>query len=174
MQYDSFTVWPKIKLNKHYIQKSGLGLQLALNKPFVSLDEPSVASVGHLTGPRPRALMGRGIWRPTGGIICFWHFLVKFKRWVTGIQGTARCCSWCHPSLHRPGPLWRRGQVSGQNTKTKYKILGQDEVWSWYGGVGSWKQTTGTMSWWDNKDHSVRWFLLKPTEINCKFPLLYI
>lgn len=42
-----------------------------------------------------------------------WHFLVKFRRWATGIQDTARCCSWCHPNLHRPGPLERRGQRTG-------------------------------------------------------------
>lgn len=76
MQYNSFTVWPKVKLNKDYLQR-GPRLQLALNKPFLCLVEPSEASLGHLTGSRPRALM-RSFGIPGG------FFLFGTSRWSLG------------------------------------------------------------------------------------------
>lgn len=73
----------------------GLKVPVGANQ-FLCLAEPSETSTGHLTGSRPVVADGEGLmtqYKEGGRVILLWHFLVKLRKWATGIQDTGHCCS---------------------------------------------------------------------------------
>lgn len=69
---------------------SSVQAAISARPAFLCLDElQKLQEVAWRAPMRWQAVSTILVW----GLFFFWHFWVKFKKWVTGIQDTGRCCS---------------------------------------------------------------------------------